>query len=189
MNRQAEIIISGVGGQGMILCGTMIAEAAVTHDHKKATLSSEYGVETRGTFAKSDVIVSDEEIYFPDVTEPDLVVCLAQEAYDRYSGKWGEALILYDAGAVTPNTDRSAFERGVDITGISRGLGNPAVANIVTLGLIVGLTEVITVEGARAAITGFFEKKGERVTGLNLKAFDTGRNVPELAGLRGTMAQ
>ena len=60
MSKQKEIIISGVGGQGMILCGTMIAEAAAIHDHKRATLSSEYGVETRGTFAKSDVIVSDE---------------------------------------------------------------------------------------------------------------------------------
>ena len=90
MNHQKEIILSGVGGQGMILCGTLIAEAAVIHDHKLATLSSEYGTETRGTFAKSDVIVSNEPIYFPDVTEPDLVVCLHQVAYERYSGKLRE---------------------------------------------------------------------------------------------------
>lgn len=44
MSKQKEITISGVGGQGMILCGTMIAEAAAIHDHKRATLSSEYGV-------------------------------------------------------------------------------------------------------------------------------------------------
>ena len=79
------------------------------HDHKRATLSSEYGVETRGTFAKSDVIVSDEEIYFPDVTDPDLIICLAQVAYERYSGKVGDkALIIYNEAEVTPNADRAS---------------------------------------------------------------------------------
>ena len=62
MSVQKEITISGVGGQGLILCGTLLAQAAVCYDGKRATLSSEYGVETRGTFAKSDVIVSDSEI-------------------------------------------------------------------------------------------------------------------------------
>lgn len=62
MSKQIEVILSGVGGQGLILCGTLLGEAAALYDGKRATLTSEYGVETRGTFAKSDVIVSDEEI-------------------------------------------------------------------------------------------------------------------------------
>lgn len=178
MRNQKEITISGVGGQGMILCGTMIAEAAAIHDHKRATLSSEYGVETRGTFAKSDVIVSNEEIYFPDVTEPDLIICLHQVAYERYSGKVDDrALIVYNSAEVTPNADRAAFERGVDITQMAKEIGHPAVANIITMGIIVGLLEVISIEGAEDAIRRFFGKRGEKLVALNCKAFEAGYAV------------
>ena len=177
MSKQKEIIISGVGGQGMILCGTMIAEAAAIHDHKRATLSSEYGVETRGTFAKSDVIVSDEEIFFPDVTEPDLIICLAQVAYERYSGKFGDTLIVYNEAEITPDPQRSAWERGVNITKLAKELGHPAVANIITMGIVVGLLEVVTIEGAEDAIRRFFGKKGEKMVALNCKAFEAGYEI------------
>lgn len=178
MSAQKEITISGVGGQGMILCGTLLAEGAAIHDHKRATLSSEYGVETRGTFAKSDVIISDNEIYFPDVTDPDLIVCLHQVAYERYSGKVGDkALILYNADEIKPNPRRSAFERGINITTIAKGLGNPAMANILTMGIIVGVLGVITPEGAKNAIGKFFSKKGEKVVGLNYAAFNAGLEI------------
>lgn len=174
MSKQREIIISGVGGQGMILCGTMIAEAAAIHDHKRTTLSSEYGVETRGTFAKSDVIVSDEEIFFPDVTEPDLIICLAQVAYERYSGKTGDTLIVYNEAEVTPNPQQAAHEKGVNITQMAKELGHPAVVNIITMGIIVGLLDVVAVEGVEDALRRFFGKKGEKLVALNCKAFEVG---------------
>lgn len=175
MNHQKEIILSGVGGQGMILCGTLIAEAAVIHDHKLATLSSEYGPETRGTFAKSDVIVSNEPIYFPDVTEPDLVVCLHQVAYERYSGKLREqALLLYDSGQVTPHLENAAHEKGVAIRKMARELGNPATANILTMGIILGFLQMLSPEGAKEAIRSFFASKGEDTVTLNHRAFDLG---------------
>lgn len=174
MKTQKEITISGVGGQGMILCGTLIAEAAAVHEHKKATLSSEYGVETRGTFAKSDVIVSDEEIYFPDVTEPDLVVCLHQIAYARYSGKIGDALLLYNSDEVDPAECAQGPQKGLPITQMAKELGNPQTANILTMGIIAGLTGVISPEGAKEAIRRFFAEKSDKVIALNEKAFDLG---------------
>ena len=174
MKTQKEITISGVGGQGMILCGTLIAEAAAVHEQKKATLSSEYGVETRGTFAKSDVIVSDEEIFFPDVTEPDLVVCLHQVAYARYSGQIGDALLLYNSDEVTPAADAAGPQAGLPITKMAKELGNPQTANILTMGIIAGLTEVISPEGAKEAIRKFFRGKSDKVIALNEKAFDLG---------------
>lgn len=175
MSRQKEITISGVGGQGLILCGTLMAEAAVLHDHKRATLSSEYGVETRGTFAKSDVIVSDQEIYFPDVTEPDLIICLAQVAYDRYCKTYrGDVPIIYNADEVTADPVYSAAHQGIHLTKISRELGNPAVANIVTLGIAVGMLDVVTEEGAKHAVRGFFGNRGEKILALNCRAFETG---------------
>lgn len=178
MSRQKEIILSGVGGQGMILCGKLIAEAAVTIDDKRATLSSEYGVETRGTFAKSDVIVSSEEIYFPDVTEPDLIICLAQVAYDRYSGAYGDDVkIIYNDEEVTANPERSFCEYGISLDQLSREIGHPAVANIVTLGIVTGVLDVISEDAAKAVVREFFEKKGEKLVALNIKAFETGMDI------------
>ena len=174
MKTQKEITISGVGGQGMILCGTLIAEAAAVHEHKRATLSSEYGVETRGTFAKSDVIVSDEEIFFPDVTEPDLVVCLHPVAYARYAGKIGDALLRYNSDEVKADESAAGPQKGLPITHMAKELGNPQTANILTMGAIAGLTQVITPEGAKEAIRKFFKGKSDKVIALNEKAFDLG---------------
>lgn len=175
MSTQKEIIISGVGGQGMILCGTLLAKAAAIHDHKRATLATEYGTETRGTFAKSDVIVSDEEIFFPDVTEPDFIVCLHQVAYERYSGKHNsKAVLLYNSDEVTPNPEQAEREKGLPITHLARELGNPATANILTMGIIDGYLNIVTPEGAKETIRDFFQRKGEKVIALNEKAFDAG---------------
>ncbi|QAT48369.1 2-oxoacid:acceptor oxidoreductase [Caproiciproducens sp. NJN-50] len=175
MGKQTEITISGVGGQGMILCGTLIAETAVLQEQKMATLTSDYGVETRGTFSKSDVIISDREIFFPDVTEPDLVVCLAQVAYERYSGKIGEkAILLYDSDSIVPHPEQAARERGIAVSSLARETGNPATANILTMGLIAGFTGAVSSEGAKQSLKEFFGRKGEKVLLLNYKAFDTG---------------
>jgi 2-oxoglutarate ferredoxin oxidoreductase subunit gamma len=178
MSKQTEIILAGVGGQGMILSGTLLAQAAVLHDHRRATLSSEYGVETRGTFAKSDVIISDREIYFPDVTEPDLIVCLAQVAYEKYSGKCPkETIIVYNGDEVSPKPENSANERGVALTKLAKELGNAATANIVTMGIAAGLTGAVTPDGAKEAVRSFFGSKGEKVISLNIKAFEAGFGI------------
>ena len=177
---QKEVTISGVGGQGMMLCGTMLAEAAAIHDHKKATLSSEYGTETRGTFAKSDVIVSDEEIFFPDVTDPDLVVCLHPIAYARYTGTLDDRCVLiYDSDVVTPDPAQAAHEIGVPISKTALEVGHPQTANIVTMGIISGYLDLIGVEGAHQRIADFFERKGEKLVNMNKKAFDTGYAIGE----------
>lgn len=177
MDKKKEIIISGVGGQGMILCGTLIAKAAVIHDNMLATLASEYGTETRGTFSKSDVVISDLDhpIDFPEATEPDLVICLHPVAYKRYSGKIRkEALLIYNSDLVEPNAEFADRECGIPISTRAKELGNPATANIYTMGVILGYLNKISREGAKDAIADFFKAKGEKVIALNHKAFDAG---------------
>ena len=170
-----EIIISGVGGQGLILCGTLLGEAAVIHDKKYATLSSEYGVETRGTFAKSDVIISDREIYFPDATQPNLVVCLAQAAYARYSGAVPKGtLLLYNADEITGDPARAGCEWGLSLTSMARAQGAAATINIITLGIIAGMTDTVTLAGAKDAVEEFFSPKGQKIVQMNLGALELG---------------
>lgn len=181
---QKEVTISGVGGQGMMLCGTMLAEAAAIYDHLNATLTSEYGAETRGTFAKSDVIVSDEEIFFPDVTDPDLVICLHPIAYAQYSGKLSDkCMLIYNSDEVTePDPAQADQEIGVAITKTAKEVGHPQTANIVTMGIVSGYLDLIGKEGAYQRIADFFGKKGEKLVNMNKKAFDTGYEIG--AGLK-----
>lgn len=177
MSRQKEVILSGVGGQGLIVCGTLLGEAAVLFDGKRATLSSEYGVETRGTFAKSDVIVSDKEIYYPESIAPDLVLCLHQIAYRRYTGVLPEgALLVYDSDQVEPSA-HVAGQNGYPLTSLARDLGNLSALNIISLGLVVARTGLITPGAARRELARYWEKKGETTIALNIRAFDMGYSL------------
>lgn len=178
MNGQKEVILSGVGGQGMILSGTLLGEAATIYDQKNATLSSDYGVETRGTFARADLIVSDEEIFFPYATKPDIVVCLHQTAYARYAGKLPEeALLLYDSDRIKPDVSAPRNEKGIPIAKLAEQLGNPMTANMITMGLVAGKLLLVSPDAVKRTIHRFFHAKGEKVLSLNQKAFDTGYEI------------
>ena len=82
---RTEILLSGSGGQGLILAGIILAEAAVVHDGVNAIHNQSYGPEARGGACKSEVIISDEEIHFPEVGSPDILLAMTQLAADKYA--------------------------------------------------------------------------------------------------------
>ena len=81
---KVELRLSGSGGQGVILIGIILAEAAIDMG-KNAIQSQAYGPEARGGSSKSEVIISDDEIYFTKVNKPNLFLALTQDAYDKYN--------------------------------------------------------------------------------------------------------
>ena len=175
MGNQKEIIISGVGGQGMMVCGAILGEAAAVHEKKHVTLSSEYGIEARGSFAKSDLIISDDEIFFIGAENPALVVCLAQAAYEHYSGGVPDGtLLVYDENLVEAGKNKSGKERGVPITAMSKQIGNPMVANIITVGIIAAALQTASAESLKKAIASHFKKYSDENLEKNFKAFDMG---------------
>ncbi len=179
MKDRWEIILSGVGGQGLILGGSILGEAATVYGDAKATLTSSYGVETRGTFTKSDIIISKREIYFPEVMKADVVLALAQAAYDRYAGKLDpDCLLVFDSGTVTAAQNVQASQYGHPFNRLALELGNPAIANIIAIGTIVGLTQAVAREAFYQALEARFSEK-PKAAELNRRAFDKGL---ELAG-------
>jgi 2-oxoglutarate ferredoxin oxidoreductase subunit gamma len=78
-----EIILSGAGGQGLIVAGAILAEAAGVHEAREVVQSQSYGIQARGGASQSTVIISDGPINFPEVLTPDILLCLSQEAYAR----------------------------------------------------------------------------------------------------------
>lgn len=167
---RTEIRIAGTGGQGVILAGILLADAAV-RDGKRAVQTQSYGPEARGGASRAEVIISDTEIYYPKVLEPDILLCMSQEACDRYSGQLRKnGLLILDSTHV----HRAPLIRAVRVpmTTIAREVtGREVTANIVALGVLVGLTGVVSREALEAAIRSRVPPGTEA---LNLRALEAG---------------
>jgi 2-oxoglutarate ferredoxin oxidoreductase subunit gamma len=178
MSFRYEIRLSGSGGQGLILAGQILAEAAAVYDDNNATQSQSYGPEARGGASRSEVIVSDEEIDYPKATRLDLLLAFTQEACNKYAGdvKPG-GIVLADSTEVIklPQGDFKFFP--VPITEIAeKEIGKKVVANLVAVGLIVGLSKIVTPVAAEEAL---WERVPKGTEGLNLKAFRKGLELAE----------
>ena len=79
--KRCRLVLTGSGGQGVITAAIILAETAVLHDDLNAVQSQAYGPEARGGATRSDVIISKETINFPKVYQPNVLVCLTQQAY------------------------------------------------------------------------------------------------------------
>ena len=167
-----QIIFSGVGGQGLMVAGDILGKAAVEHEGRFAVMSSAYGVETRGTFTKSDIIVSNEAIFFPEVLAPDVIVILDTVAYQRYVGTDAANLLLIydDSIQVMPG---KAQQLGFPIAKMAREIGNTAVANVISVGILIGLTSIVSPQAASAAIKDEFSLR-PRIVEINLRALQAG---------------
>lgn len=152
MAKQFEIRLSGSGGQGLILGGIILAEAAIMDD-KNAIQSQSYGPEARGGASKAEVIISDEEINYPKVGYCDLLLCLTKTSCDKYIDtlKEGGILLIDDEIPVPDRKDIKIHSVPITKTAIEK-LNKPMVANIVALGAIVELTNVVSKESLEKAV-------------------------------------
>ena len=168
-----EIRLAGFGGQGIIRAGLMLAMAACIHGDKNAVQTQSYGPESRGGACKSEVVISDEEIDYPKVEEPDVLVVMSQEAYNTYADtvkKGGTFLLDPD---MTPKReieiDAQVFM--VPATKMAEELGKTIVANVVMLGALVAITGIASPEAFQNSLLSNIPKGTEKI---NLAAFEKG---------------
>jgi len=181
-----EIRLAGAGGQGLILAGVILAEAAAAYDDKHVAQTQSYGAEARGGASKAEVVISDEQIDYPKVVEPDLLLTMSQEACDRYSCDLREnGILIVDTVNVEHVPARSAFL--IPITQVAEeATGRRITANMVALGLIVGLTSVVSREAIEAVVV----KRAPKGTGeLNLRALRAGLSAAKDLLLRAGVAE
>jgi len=142
---RVRIVFSGSGGQGVITAAIILAEAAVLYENLEATQSQSYGPEARGGATRSDVIISGKTIRFPKVIQPNVLVCLTQEAYNKfYSIIRPGGLLVADSRYVT--TERKVDARQYEIPmyeKVMERIGKPIVFNICMLGTLMGLTDMV----------------------------------------------
>jgi 2-oxoglutarate ferredoxin oxidoreductase subunit gamma len=170
LSDRTEVRLAGEGGQGMILAGIILAEAAAIYGGKNAVQTQSYGPEARGGASKSEVVISSGEIDHPEVLEADVLVALSQEAYKKFSGDVKpEGLLIVDADKV-----EGASEKAIQIP-ITRmafdTTGRQITANTVALGVLVGLTGVVSREAVEKAVTARAPRGTEE---MNRKALEAG---------------
>jgi 2-oxoglutarate ferredoxin oxidoreductase subunit gamma len=182
MSFRYEVRLSGEGGQGLVLAGKVLAEAAAIYDDKNATQSQSYGPEARGGASRSDVIISDDDIDYPKAVNIDLLLALTQESVNRYCKDLkGDGMLLVDSDAVStmPEGDFRMFK--VPIISTARDtVGRVLVANIVALGVITELAGVVSAQAVESAILARVPKGTEE---LNLRAFKAGVEVAKALNL------
>ncbi len=166
-----EVRLAGSGGQGLLLAGLVLAEAAGLNDGREVAMVQSYGPEARGGASKAEVIISDQAIDYPLCTRVDLLLALTQEAADAYC--WDlkpQAWVLVDSDLVThPPTSRALR---LPFTALAREkLKKPMVANVVALGAIAEATGVVSRRGLEKALLARVPAGTEA---LNKKALSLG---------------
>ena len=169
---KVELRLSGSGGQGVILIGIILAEAAIDMG-KNAIQSQAYGPEARGGSSKSEVIISDDEIYFTKVNKPNLFLALTQDAYDKYNKEVVNGGICILDERVQTGTEvvgRAVYKLPIIETAAEK-IGKQMVTNIVALG---ALSEVMTTVDTPHIIEAMLNRIPKGTEEVNRLAFAEG---------------
>ena len=164
-----EIRFGGTGGQGVILMGVILAMAA-TRDHRQVVQTQSYGPEARGGYSRSDVIISDHAIDYPQLGGLDLLVALSQESASGYIGLLRpDGVFVYDSEKVTDLPAFAGHTYGVPFTRLAiEETGRAQTTNVLTLGGVAAVTGVVSLDSLRKAVMEMVPKGTEQVNGRAL---------------------
>ncbi len=142
---RCRMVFSGSGGQGVITATIILAEAAVLYENLNAVQSQSYGAEARGGATRADVIISDSTIDYPKVIQPNVLVCLTQEAYNKfYRIIRPGGLLITDTRYVETQKKVDAQQRELPMfRKVMDRIGKPIVFNICMLGAVIEMVELI----------------------------------------------
>lgn len=164
-----QVVLAGTGGQGLVLGGIMLAKVAV-FEEKNVVQTQTYGIQNRGGYSHAEVLISEGTIYFPKCDNPDLVLALGQEGFERFRNKVSKnCIILYDQDLVTVD-DRENF-LGYPFKRKAIELGDEKVINSLALGAILKICPAVSKENMAKVLQ---VELPEKVFNLNLKAFELG---------------
>jgi len=167
-----EIRLCGYGGQGIILAGHIIGQAASIFEHKHATFIQDYGPEARGGTSRADVVVSDEPVLYPYIMAPSVLVAMSQQAYDKYYPEnHRDALVIIDSELVKPVRMKGKKVLAVPARQIAEELGRVAVANSVMLGFFTAVTGIVSIDAMKKSILASVPKGTDE---LNMRATERG---------------
>ncbi|MGC8492601.1 MAG: 2-oxoacid:acceptor oxidoreductase family protein [Syntrophobacteraceae bacterium] len=167
-----EILITGLGGQGIVLAGQVLGMAACLADHLEASFTQSYGPEARGGACSAQLIISDRPIHYPYVREADILVCMSHTGYEKYRHMLKEhGTMIVDQDMVRPGEEAPCDIFFVPATRMAEELGRKMMANIVMLGFVTSVTEAVSLQGMLSSVADSVPKGTEKT---NIAAFNKG---------------
>ncbi|MBI4963233.1 MAG: 2-oxoacid:acceptor oxidoreductase family protein [Desulfomonile tiedjei] len=170
---RTEIMVGGVGGQGVVLSGILLGTAATLFENKKAVQTQSYSSELRGGSARAEVIISEKPISDPQVRRPDIFIALAEEALPRHIGRVKPGgLVIVDSDRVTGLQPGNYEVIRVPASSIAeKEMGDLIVANLVILGALIKRHPIVSAQALEKAIEATVPQKAKA---LNIAAFRRG---------------
>jgi len=170
---RCRLVFSGSGGQGIITAAIILAEAAVLYENMIAVQSQAYGPAARGGATRSDIIISESKINYPKVIQPNVLVCITQEAYNKFSPIIRPGgLLVTDNRYVKTQKKVDALQKELPMfRTVMEKIGKPIVFNICMLGAVISLADLVKAESVMKVLanripSSFLE--------MNRKALDLG---------------
>jgi 2-oxoglutarate ferredoxin oxidoreductase subunit gamma len=170
------MVFSGSGGQGVITATIVLAEAAVLYENLNAVQSQSYGAEARGGATRSDVIISDSTIDYPKVIQPNVLICLTQEAYNKfYRIIRPGGLLVTDSRYVETQKKVDAQQKELPMyQSVMDRIGKPIVFNICMLGAVIEMLDLIAPESVMKVLENRIPRD---FLDLNRQALDLGLEI------------
>jgi len=172
---ELDLIVSGFGGQGVLFAGTALAYSAIM-EGKHTTWMPAYGAEMRGGTANCTVVVSDQEIASPYITNPNNVIALNAPSKRKFENKLKSGgIMIVNSSLVKEEPTRKDIDYiYIPVTDIANGMNEPRCANIVALGALIEKTKIVDIENVKTAIAKVLPAHRKGLILVNCEALEKG---------------
>ncbi len=170
-----EILLSGFGGQGILFTGKFLAYKGLLADKNVSWLPS-YGPEMRGGTASCSVIVSDEPVGSPIISEPDILIAMNLPSFEKFvpTVKKG-GIVIADSSLIETTTDRDDIDvYYIPATGLASDMGKQSLANMIILGKLLSVLGEFDEENIKATLQKVIPPKKADMLEINLSAMKIG---------------
>lgn len=175
MNKASQLLIAGFGGQGVQFCGKFLARVGL-HEGREVSYLSSYGPEVRGGTSNCSVIISDEPVGSPIVTEPEILVTLNLPSLDKFENRAVPgAMIFVDSSLIDRKVVRTDTDNHyLPATQIASDNGLTGFANMIMLGFVVKKSGIVRYEDVLSTVESMVSGKKPGLLENNLKALELG---------------
>lgn len=172
------VVISGFGGQGVMLAGELLAEAG-KEEGKFVTFLPSYGPEMRGGTANCHVIVSDEQIASPVIALPEAAIIFNLPSLDKYEPLMKQdGIMILNKTIISKEVSRTDIRvLQIDAQNVANELGNERVTNMILLGAYVEIEKPVKIESLKEALKVFLTGRKEAFIELNIRALNKGAEI------------
>lgn len=171
-----EIIISGFGGQGVMLAGTLLCHAGM-RENKFVTFFPSYGAEIRGGTANCQVIISENPVGSPVVYNPDILISFNELSYKKFSVKVKKGgSIFVNTSLYTPELKNGLETIQIPASELAEKCGSSLVLNIIMVGALIAKNKIVELTSLIDSIPDVLTEKKKKLWELNKKAARVGFN-------------